>query len=209
MKNTLVFDVRNIKDGIFNDYEVEVQTTLLDLDLDDVQFIRPVNGNIQLLRHSEDNIYVKAGVFTNIETQCGRCLESFEINIAATFELQFTPVSNPEDVNSDGQENGERYYDGETFDITEDTRQAILIQIPIWPLCSQTCEGLCHGCGVNLNEEQCSCQDTDEADIESETHNVNSPFAELPELLAAGKLQNKHRPKDRKEVTSQNGTSKT
>ncbi len=208
MKDTLVFDARNIQDGVFNNHEVEVLTSLLELDLEDVQFISPVQGTVQLLRHSEDNVYVKAEVFTDIEMQCGKCLEPFEEDITATFELQFTPTSNPEKIESEGAEDGERYYDGENFDISEDARQALVIQIPVWPLCSQTCEGLCHECGVNLNQEHCTCQNTD--DIESEeTSNVDSPFAMLPQLLETAKLENKSKSKNRKEIISKDGTSKT
>ena len=209
MKDTLIFDTRNIQDGGFDGFEVEISASLLGMTLEEVRFLSVVSGNVQLLRHSEDNIYVKAEVFTDIEIQCGRCLEPFQIDIAATFELQFTPVSNPDEVKPDGVEDGERFYDGETFDISDDVRQAIAIQIPVWPLCSQACVGLCHGCGVNLNEEHCICQNTNDNEIESETASVNSPFAELPELLAAGKLQNKDRPTNRKEVTANNGASKT
>ena len=56
MKDTLVFDARNIRDGVFNNHEVEILTSQLELDLDDVQFISPVRGTVQLLRHSEDNL---------------------------------------------------------------------------------------------------------------------------------------------------------
>jgi uncharacterized protein len=208
MKDTLVFDTRNIRDGVFNNHEVEILTSQLELDLEEVRFISPVRGSVQLLRHSEENVYVKAEVFTDVEMQCGRCLEPFEEDITATFELQFTPTDTPENIESAGVEDGERYYDGETFDISEDARQALIIQIPVWPLCSQTCEGLCHGCGVNLNEEHCTCQITD--DIESEeTPSVNSPFAALPQLLETAKLENKSKSENRKEIISKNGTSKT
>ena len=207
MKDTLVFDARNIRDGVFSNHEVKILTSQLELNLEDIRFISPVRGTIQLLRHSEDNIYVKAEVFTDIEMQCGRCLEPFEEDITATFELQFTPVHNPEDVKSEATGDGERYYDGETFDISEDARQALVIQIPVWPLCSQTCQGLCHGCGLNLNEGHCTCQNTDK--IESEMPRVNSPFAVLPQLLETAKSENKSKAKNRKEIISKNGTSKT
>lgn len=202
MKDTLVFDVRYIQDGVFNNHEVEIPTSQLELDLEDVRFINPVRGTVQLLRHSEDDIYVKAEIFTDVEMQCGKCLEPFEEDITATFELQFTPTNNPGEI-----EDGERYYDGETFDISEDARQALVIQIPVWPLCSQTCEGLCYECGINLNKEHCSCQNTDE--IEPETPSVNSPFAVLPQLLETAKSENKSKSKNRKEIISKDGTSKT
>ena len=207
MKNTLVFDVRNIRDGVFNNHDIEVPSSQLAFSILDIEFVSPVRGSVQLLRHSEDNIYVKAEVSTEIEMQCGRCLDPFSIDIAGAFEIQFTPADNPEDMASGGFEDEERYYDGETFDISEDTRQALVIQIPIWPLCSQDCEGLCVGCGVNLNDEHCTCEDTD--DFEDDTHRVNSPFAELPQLLASAKSENERKLKNRKEITSKNGTSKT
>jgi uncharacterized protein len=207
MKNTLVFDVRNIRDGVFNNYEVEIPTSQLELDFEDMQFISIVRGIVQLLRHGEDNVYVKAEVSTAIEMQCGKCLEPFKMDIVATFEVQFTPNSNPAEIESDNVEDGERYYDGETFDISEDSRRALVIQIPIWPLCSQTCEGLCAGCGANLNEEYCTCENTDE--VESGAPYVTSPFADLPQLLEAAKLENKSKPESRKEIISKNGTSKT
>ena len=208
MKDTLVFNARNIQDGVFSNHEVEILTSQLELALEDVLFISPVRGTVQLLRHSEDNVYVKAEVFTDIEMQCGRCLEPFKEKVTATFELQFTPTDNPEKIESESAEDGEHYYDGETFDISEDARQALAIQIPIWPLCSQTCEGLCPECGVNLNEEHCTCQITDDIEPE-ETLNVNSPFAVLPQLLETAKSENKPKAKNRKEIISKNGTSKT
>lgn len=189
MKNTLVFDVRNIQDGVFNNHAIEVTPSHLAFNIADIEFVAPIQGDVQLLRHSEDNIYVKAEVYAEIEMQCGRCLDPFTIDISGAFEVQFTPENNPEDNGSFGLEDEERYYDGETFDISEDTRKALVIQIPVWPLCSQDCEGLCAGCGVNLNDEHCSCENTDV--IEPDTPRVNSPFAELPQLLASAKLKKK------------------
>lgn len=204
LKDTLVFDVRTIRDVDFSDYEVEVKASLLELDFDDVNFNSPVHGTVHLLRHGENNIYVKAEVSTDIELQCGRCLEHYKDNIAATFEMQFTPSTNPEEVAA-ADDDEEHYYDGETFDISENARQALVIQIPGWPLCSQVCVGLCLSCGENLNSEQCTCPETE--DVEPHTPKTNSPFAELQELLDTAKVKNKTEPKNRKENTLKNGTS--
>ena len=207
MKNTLVFDARNIEDGVFNNHEIEVHASQLAFNIAEIQFVSPVQGHVQLLRHSEDSIYVKAEVSAEIEMQCRRCLNPFNVGIAALFEIQFTPANNPEDLYSEGFEDDERYYDGETFDISEDTRQALVIQIPAWSLCSEECSGLCTGCGVNLNDENCVCIDAE--GFESDLHHVNLPFAELPQLLASAKLETEPKNKNRKEITSKNGTSKT
>ncbi len=205
MKDTLIFDVRNIKDWDFNEYEVEIPPSRIQLEIDDVEFIDQVCGSVHLLRHGDNDVYVKADVSTEIEMQCGKCLEMFTNNIAATFEVQFTPDSNPEEEHSEEIDEGERYYDGETFDISEDTRRALVIQIPVWPLCSQMCEGLCQNCGTNLNDEICSCEGTEDA--EGNVSDVSSPFADLSQMIETAKLENQNKSSNSKERFSKNGSS--
>lgn len=207
MKDTLVFDVRTIKNEDLNEYEVELQPPLLELEFDDVNFNSSVCGKVQLLCHGEDNIYVKAEVSTDIELQCGKCLDTYKEELGATFEIQFTPSTNSEEIDSGSVDDEERFYDGETFNISEDARQALVLQIPVWPLCSQVCEGLCSGCGINLNEEHCTCPETEV--IQTDTQDTHSPFADLKQLLDAAKVENENKPKNRKEITLKNGTSKT
>ncbi len=43
------------------------------------------------------------------------------------------------------------------LDLTELLRQNILLSMPIKPLCSDECKGLCPTCGRNLNEGPCNC----------------------------------------------------
>lgn len=187
MKDTLVFDVRNIQDGVFNAHEVDIPISHFNFELEEVQFTSSIRGNVELLRHGEADVYVKSEVLTDIEMQCGKCLELFITDIEASFEIQFTPSNNPDEIESEYIEDGERYYDGETLDISEDTRRALMLQIPVWPFCSNKCEGLCLQCGVNLNEEECTCEESDVFDTDSSE--VTSPFAELSQLLEAAKLE--------------------
>ena len=208
MKDTLIFDVRQIHDGHFNVYDVEVPTSFLDLNFEDTRFITAVSGTVTLLRYSEDNVYVKADITAGIEMQCGKCLAPFKTDINATFELQFCPETGDKTVASEGAEGGERYYDGQTFDISDDARQALVVQVPIWPLCGQTCEGLCAGCGVNLNDAVCTCPNSDNA--VPDVPNIQSPFAGLSQMLAETRLENESEPENRnKEVAPRNGTPKT
>ncbi len=189
MKHALVFDVRNIHDGVFNSHDVDIPVSHFDFELEEVQFTSSVRGNVVLLRHGEADVYVKSEVITDIEMQCGKCLETFITDIEATFEVQFTPSDKSDQIESEYIEEGERYYDGESLDISEDTRRALILQIPIWALCSEMCEGLCFQCGVNLNEEKCTCEES--GVFETDSSEVTSPFAELSQLLEAGKLESK------------------
>ena len=208
MKDTLTFDVRHIHDGHFNVYDVEVPASFLEFNFEDTRFITAVSGTVALLRYNEDNVYVKADVTAGIEMQCGKCLEPFKTDINATFELQFCPETGDKTIDPEGVEGGERYYAGETFDISDDARQALVVQVPIWPLCGQTCQGLCTGCGVNLNDAACTCPDSDDAVLN--VSNTHSPFAELSQMLAETRLEKELEPQNcSKEVAPRNGTPKT
>jgi uncharacterized protein len=55
--------------------------------------------------------------------------------------------------------------DGEHLvDISEVMRQAVMLAIPLKPLCKEECRGLCPSCGVNLNEESCDCKNEEPDD---------------------------------------------
>ena len=207
MKDTLVFDVRNLRDGVFIEQDVDIPVSQIDFELEEVQFISTVRGNVQLLRHGEVDIYVIAEVSTDIEMQCGKCLELFRTEIDASFEVQYTPRDNSHQIEAEDIDGGERYYDGETLDISDETRKELIVHIPIWPICSQLCEGLCYQCGTNLNEEKCLCEESDED--ESVTSEVNSPFADLAQMLESAKLEGESQTNKQKENIPKNGTSKT
>lgn len=46
----------------------------------------------------------------------------------------------------------------ESVDLTEDIRESMLLGFPSYPVCRETCKGLCAQCGANLNEESCNCK---------------------------------------------------
>jgi uncharacterized protein len=43
------------------------------------------------------------------------------------------------------------------FEIDDLVREAIILSLPLKPLCSEDCKGLCPICGTDLNRSQCSC----------------------------------------------------
>jgi uncharacterized protein len=51
-------------------------------------------------------------------------------------------------------------------------REQVLLTLPLKPLCSETCKGICPRCGADLNREPCQCPAEDSA----------SPFAKLKNI---------------------------
>lgn len=178
IKDTLVFDVKDLQYEDFKVYKALVPTRELGLTFEDAKFIRPVSGTIQLLRQGGDKVYVTADIVSAISLECRRCLNAFEAGITATLSVLFCHNNESQESASDPVEGEERYYDGDTFDLSEDVRQAFVLEIPTWPLCSEACQGLCPQCGTELNKGECLCELTDESQ-----KRVSNPFSVLSKML--------------------------
>jgi uncharacterized protein len=113
-----------------------------------------------------DNEYFCHGTVTApIEQECSRCLNPFEKDLSG--DLSFTVRTQDVKPARSYDEESEIFFvrSGEpVVELNEIIRQSLVLSLPLKPLCSQDCKGLCPNCGVNLNEETCECDDkeTDE-----------------------------------------------
>ena len=46
----------------------------------------------------------------------------------------------------------------EVVDLTAEMREAIILALSDYPLCRDTCKGLCPHCGADRNEKMCDCR---------------------------------------------------
>ena len=46
----------------------------------------------------------------------------------------------------------------ESVDLTEDIRESMILAFPSYPVCQESCKGLCPQCGTNLNVGTCDCK---------------------------------------------------
>ncbi len=81
--------------------------------------------------------------------ECRRCLTP------ATGVLQ-VPVRELYTEDGDGEDTYPLV--GEDLDLEPLARDAVLLELPVAPLCGPDCLGLCPQCGVNRNEEACACE---------------------------------------------------
>jgi uncharacterized protein len=124
----------------------------------DLQVANPVRGSVRLLR-TQNAIIAYCQVRATVQLDCSRCLEPFLTDLTATFAEEFLPSINV--VTGAALQSQEdtalRIDERHILDLTEITRQYLLMALPLNPICAATCLGLCPGCGVNLNSGQCSC----------------------------------------------------
>jgi uncharacterized protein len=86
-------------------------------------------------------LIVRGTVSTEIKGCCARCTQIFSTTVTDSgFLRDYSDLEGTEEV-----------------DITEDLRETILLNLPRFPLCDETCRGLCPQCGKDLNEGPCGC----------------------------------------------------
>ncbi|MHB8829585.1 MAG: YceD family protein [Syntrophales bacterium] len=113
-----------------------------------------------MVRKVGDNIYVEGGIRVKAEAPCGRCLEMTELSLQAPFNYTFSPAlpAAEEDAELNAADLDFQYYEGDVIDLEEIVFEQVMLQIPMKPLCAESCRGLCPHCGVNLNRATCNCR---------------------------------------------------
>ena len=99
-------------------------------------------------------------VRTELELPCSRCLEPFRLPVDASFDQRFLPASDLDarderEVQEDDFEI--TYYSDDQIDLNQLLREQFYLTLPMKPLCSEGCKGLCPQCGTNLNTGTCTC----------------------------------------------------
>lgn len=108
----------------------------------------------------KDDIFISGDISAQINLVCSRCLKGFIFQVEPVFKLSYElqPVKNVEDLELKKDELDISFYDGESIDITTQlVLEQIVLNIPMKPLCKDSCLGLCSNCGKNLNEGDCGC----------------------------------------------------
>ena len=88
-----------------------------------------------------------------ITQQCGRCGKLFSTPTAGQTQARFTA----EDVADSAGEDQIWPLQDDEADLAEAVLNEIWFHCPMQPLCRPDCRGLCPVCGVDLNQQSCSC----------------------------------------------------
>src|SRR6201996_5884661 len=81
--------------------------------------------------------------------ECARCLEPVASEVEANFQELYRYEPSPEE---DDDEEDVQLLDGDLLDLEPVLRDGVVLALPLSPLCSDDCAGLCPECGVRLAE---------------------------------------------------------
>jgi len=108
---------------------------------------------LQLTKQLPD-VYVAGTLRGDVTLLCSRCLGPAAVTIAAKISVMFVPRGRESD-DIDAEAPDVIPYDGDEIDVGEMLREEMLLALPMAPLCSESCLGLCPSCGKDLNEGPC------------------------------------------------------
>jgi uncharacterized protein len=111
------------------------------------------------IQQSGDEFFCQARVVGEVSMECARCLATFPSEISG--RTSFIVTTEPTRASGKESEDREEYVlmsADQVADLTDVVRQELLLALPMKPLCSEECKGLCARCGVNLNIKTCDCR---------------------------------------------------
>ncbi|MBC3190746.1 DUF177 domain-containing protein [Pseudonocardia sp. C8] len=92
-----------------------------------------------------EGVYVSGTAAARLEGECSRCLDPITDDIEIRVGELFAYPDSVTEETTDADEIP-RLVD-ERFDLTQTVRDAVVTDLPMAPLCTPDCPGLCSGCG--------------------------------------------------------------
>lgn len=114
--------------------------------------------------NEEDTVIIVGEITFTKNIKCGRCTKDFPKVYQVFLEESFFPKK---------MSNQDFYYQGQSIDLTELTNELVQMSLVENALCDEECKGLCHKCGIDLNEDTCNC----------DLREINLDFKKLEQLL--------------------------
>lgn len=159
----------------------EIPEEGIDLELDEsialesVKTLSPLHAVLKI-RTIGSEVLVNGSMEGDIELTCSRCLNAYAMKASSPINVVYEPSAmldkeEHHKLKSDELDIG--FYKNDTLDTDEVLVEQLLLSIPMKPLCSSECKGICPKCGADLNVSGCNCS----------TSEVDSRLKVLEQLL--------------------------
>lgn len=140
----------------------------------------PFKATVTFKAEGAGIFHVNGTVEATTELECSRCLKRFSFPVKeAAMDFELVPEGSLGQAAEHELGRGEldtEFYCGDEIEPKEFIREQLLLGIPMVPVHSEHCKGLCPVCGADRNETNCGCR------IEA-TEGGTSPFAVLKKII--------------------------
>jgi uncharacterized protein len=155
----MLFDLSKLR-GQREHIERTLEPSAFDPQDEDYRVAAPVALSMDVQKTGGDAFRVAGRVQTTLELECSRCVEPFQVPVDAEFDLRYVPqehnVGEGEREIAD-DDLGTAFYREGTLDVIDLLREQFQLTLPMKPLCTPDCKGLCAQCGANMNKNPCDC----------------------------------------------------
>ena len=144
-----VFDMRVLGRGA-GQYRDEQRTAAAPDGLGSGLVLVPVGADVALDLRFEavtEGVLVTGSAVAPLGGECSRCLDPLTSSIEVGFQELYRYLPDPGEDENDSEE---RFLDGELIDLEPAFRDAVVLALPLSPLCRDDCPGLCAECGAKL-----------------------------------------------------------
>lgn len=129
----------------------------------EVRFTTPLSVKLEV-RITGGQVEVRGSLALTVEQSCARCLEPFCGELTTDLDLHFVNAADADVATPDGEEVElteealiTETFTGDRIDLTPYFQDEVVMALPLNPLCSENCKGLCRECGKDLNKGACGC----------------------------------------------------
>lgn len=109
------------------------------------------------LESVSDGVLVTGTAVVSVAGECGRCLEPLaydtEVDLQELFQYPATDARGRLVADSEDEDEDLPELEDDLLDLEPTLRDAVILALPLQPLCQPDCRGLCTQCGANLNDE--------------------------------------------------------
>jgi uncharacterized protein len=110
----------------------------------------PAGGDVALDLRFEavsEGVLVTGSAVAPVTGECARCLDPLTSTIEVSFQELYRYLPDPGEDENDVEE---RFLNGDFLDLEPAFRDAVVLTLPLSPLCRDDCPGLCVECGAKL-----------------------------------------------------------
>jgi uncharacterized protein len=121
----------------------------------------PVKAQLRVEKLGTE-ILVRGNFTAEVILQCSRCLKDFTHIISVPVDAVYHPIDElkgEDHYEIKNEELDTDFYSGDELELTTLLQEQIDLNIPMKPLCADICKGICPVCGIDLNLNNCTCQD--------------------------------------------------
>lgn len=164
---TAVIDFERISEEGSMELEETLEIPAEELDSDEVAGPVSVDAKVEARKGVvEGEFEVEGELAISGRLRCARCLDEIPYEEDHEFEVRYAPRpegngAHDEEVELVEDELDTDYFTDPKLPLKDLVTEQVTLVLPMKPLCSEECRGLCSSCGASLNSTDCECESSE------------------------------------------------